>query len=61
LFIADYRCCPLSDQTEAAGGGCDSEFLKGSAVPFTKRICLYGDVPVDVDPKVIVERVATLA
>jgi len=64
---ADIRLLPttdaehLTDQNGPTGGGLNSTFWKGSAVPSAKRICLYGDVPVDVDPKVIVERVATLA
>jgi len=64
---ADIRLLPtidaaeLDEQDGSVGGGLNSAFWKGSTLPSAERICLYGDVPVDIDPKVIVERVATLA
>ena len=64
---ADIRLLPSLDAAELAeqagptGGGLNSDFWKGSALPTLQRACLYGDVPADIDPKIIVERVATLA
>jgi len=64
---ADIRLLPttdadmLADQNGSVGGGLNSAFWKGCALPAAERVCLYGDVPVDVDPKVIVERVAALS
>ena len=63
---ADIRLLPtlnvaeLDDQDEPTGSGLNSDFWNGGALPAAGRVCLYGDVPADLDPKVIVERVASL-
>ena len=63
---ADIRLIPtldaaeLGDQGGPAGGGLNRAFWNGTAVSSSERVCLYGDVPADLDPKVVVERVETL-
>ena len=50
----------LSGQGHTTGGGLNRDFWEGGALPPLGRVCLYGDVPADLDPKFIVERVANL-
>ena len=63
---ADIRLLPTIDAVELdaqdgpTGGGLNCVFWQGGALSSVERICRYGDVPVDIDPKVIVERVASL-
>ncbi|MBQ0719728.1 MAG: hypothetical protein KBT88_14640 [Gammaproteobacteria bacterium] len=64
---ADIRLRPtldaadLDEQDGPTGGGLNSDFWGGAALPSLTSACLYGDVPADLDPKIIVERVAGLA
>jgi hypothetical protein len=51
----------LDDHGEPTGGGLNSDFWSGSDLPPMARACLYGDVPANLDPKLIVERVNSLA
>ena len=60
LLIAELDAGQLSDQEPITGGALNIEFWNGSDLPPLERVCLYGDVPVDIDPKIIVERIATL-
>lgn len=63
---ADIRLLPtldaaeLGEQDGPSGGGLNNEFWKGGALSSVDRVFLYGDVPADLDPKVIVERAASL-
>ncbi len=63
---ADIRLLPTIDAVEldaqngSTGGGLNSAFWNGNGLPSVERICLYGDVPLDLDPKVVLERVAAL-
>ncbi|MEZ0148845.1 MAG: hypothetical protein AB9Q22_01900 [Candidatus Reddybacter sp.] len=63
---SDIRLLPALDaadleaQDGPTGGGLNSEFWKGGDLSSAGRVCLYGDVPADLDPKIIVERVAGL-
>lgn len=50
----------LNDQDGPTGGGLNSAFWNDGVLPTNDRVCLYGDVSADLDPKVIVERVASL-
>ncbi len=60
-LIATLDASQLGGQDMPTGGGLTSAFWDGSAVPSIERACLYGDVPENLDPKLIVERVANLA
>ncbi|RLA40751.1 MAG: hypothetical protein DRQ64_03950 [Gammaproteobacteria bacterium] len=63
---ADIRLLPalnvaeLGEQDGPTGGGLNSDFWNGGALSSADSVLLYGDVPADLDPKVIVERVASL-
>lgn len=50
----------LNDQDGSTGGGLNRTFWNAGGLPSADRVCLCGDVPVDLDPKAIVERVASL-
>ncbi|RLA44787.1 MAG: hypothetical protein DRR06_08785 [Gammaproteobacteria bacterium] len=60
-LIARLDASNLADQNTPTGGGLNSDFWNGGALPSSERVCLYGDVPADIDPKLIVERVASFA
>ena len=62
-LTADIRLIPtlgVSEPDDYLGGGLNDDFWTGTALPPTTRACLYGDVPADLDPKLIVERVNSL-
>lgn len=54
--------CGLADAGDGAvtGGRLDAEFWQNGLCEVIGRACLYGRVPPNADPKIIVERVASL-
>jgi len=66
-LAADIRLIPtleaarLGERENLTGGGLNSAFWSGDAISPISRACLYGDVPADLDPRLIIERVASLA
>jgi len=50
----------LTAQENPAGGGLNSEFWASDALLSMDRACLYGDVPAELDPKLVIERIAAL-
>ncbi|RLA45709.1 MAG: hypothetical protein DRR04_07795 [Gammaproteobacteria bacterium] len=66
-LAADIRLIPtleiaqLSARENLTGGGLNTAFWSGDALSSISRACLYGDVPANLDPRLIIERVASLA
>lgn len=66
-LAADLRLVPalgtaqLDEGGTPTGGGLNEDFWAGMAQAPGPRACLYGDVPADLDPQMVVERLADLA
>ncbi|MBQ0798653.1 MAG: hypothetical protein KBT63_05165 [Porticoccaceae bacterium] len=50
----------LAEQKIPVGGGLSADFWGSGELPTQTRMCLYGDVPAGLDPKVVIERIAAL-
>lgn len=60
-LIATLDATRLDDQQRPTGGGLNNDFWNGNVLPSVDKACLYGYVPAELDPKLVVERAATLA
>jgi hypothetical protein len=61
-LIATLDASQLTGWDSPTGGGLNSDFWNSSkALQFIESACLYGNVPADLDPRLIVDRVASLA
>ncbi|MEE4147006.1 MAG: hypothetical protein V2I26_19530 [Halieaceae bacterium] len=59
-LIGTLEASRLAAQTTPTGGGLGSDFWSGGQLPPAPGACLYGAVPSDLDPRLIVERIACL-
>lgn len=59
-LIGTLRASLLAAQDTPTGGGLDSDFWAGGELPPVAGACLYGTVPADLDPRLVVERIASL-
>lgn len=60
LLIPTLAVGDLAAQARTTGGGLNGEYWISGDLAAVTRACLYGEVPTDFDPKVVVERVANL-
>ncbi|MBV1931798.1 MAG: hypothetical protein KUG71_08775 [Porticoccaceae bacterium] len=59
-LISALSIAELAGQDAATGGGLGETFWQGGGLPAVNGVCVYGEIPADLDPKVVVERVALL-
>jgi hypothetical protein len=59
-LFATFDADQLDNQGRPGGGGLNSDFWNGNALPPVVGACLYGEVPASLDPKLVVERIRHL-
>ncbi len=59
-LMSDLSVTDTAAQEKVCGGGLNKEFWAGKDLSSMDGVCLYGDVPAELDPKSVIERITTL-